>query len=123
MNKELDAWEGEGGAAVVSPLPGLVQMTGTAAQVEWAERIRQQVNSEFDRVASSFRAVAEKQPDGKRADTETILAILEDKRAEVMSREQAGYFIRDWQEIDDQVRQLIAKDSRYQEIKARSKVN
>lgn len=123
MNKELDAWEGEGGAAVVSPLPGLVQMTGTAAQVEWAERIRQQVNSEFDRVASSFRAVAEKQHDGKRADTETILAILEDKRAEVMSREQAGYFIRDWQEIDDQVRQLIAKDSRYQEIKARSKVN
>jgi hypothetical protein len=29
------------------------------------------------------------------------MAILEDKRSEVMTSEQAGYFIRDWQQVDD----------------------
>jgi hypothetical protein len=117
MSKQLEAWEGEGGAALAL-LPDPVQLTGTASQVEWAERVRRQVYIEFDRVAESFRAVAQKQPAGKRADTEAIIAILEDKRAEVMSREQAGYFIRDWQEIDGQVRQLIAADPRYLETKS-----
>ena len=105
-----------------APPQAAVSLSGTASQVEWAERIRRQVGREFDRVAASFRAVAEKQPAGKRAQTEAILAILEDKRAEVMSREQAGYFIRDWQEIDDQVRRLIAQDPRYLEIK-KSRLN
>ena len=85
--------------------------------MEWAERIKLQVNAEFDRVAASFRSVAGKQNDVKRADTESIIAILEDKRAEVMARHRAGYFIRDWQEISDQVRQMIFKDPRYQAIK------
>ena len=44
--------------------------------------------------------------------------ILEEKRAEVMGREQASYFIHDWQEIGGQVRQLIFRDRRYQAIKA-----
>jgi len=128
MSKEHDAWEGEGGAALVplvvgAPSPPAVSLSGTASQVEWAERIRRQVNSEFDRVAASFRAVAEKQPAGKRANTEAIIAILEVKRAEVMSRAEAGYFIRDWQEIDDQVRQLIARDPKYLEIKSKSRLN
>ena len=43
--------------------------------------------------------------------------ILEDRPAEVMSREQAGYFIHDWHEISDQVGQMIARDPRYQAIK------
>ena len=47
-----------------------------------------------------------------------VIAILEEKRAEVMSREQAGYFIHDWQEISDQVRQMILHDDRYQAIKS-----
>jgi hypothetical protein len=34
-----------------------------------------------------------------------------------MSQEKAGYFIRDWQEISDQVRQMIFLDPRYQAIK------
>jgi hypothetical protein len=92
-------------------------LSGTASQVEWAERIKLQVNAEFDRVAASFRSVASKQNNGKRADTEWILAILEDKRSEVMCKENAGYFIRDWQEISDQVRQMIFLDPRYQAIK------
>ena len=93
-------------------------MSGTASQVEWAERIKCQVNAEFDRVARSFRSVAGKQNDDKRAETEAIIAILEEKRAEVMGREQAGYFIHDWQEISDQVRQMIFQDARYQAIKS-----
>ena len=141
MSKQLEAWEGEGGAALPPLLPGPLQLTGTASQVEWAERIRRQVNIEFDRVAASLRTVAQKQPDGRRADTDAIIGILEaqrsarltpcpscvwslkDKRAEVMSKAQAGYFIREWQEIDDQVRQLIARDPGYLEIKSKARSN
>ena len=93
-------------------------LSGTASQVEWANRIKLQVDAEFNRVAASFRSVSNKQTGGKRADTECIIAILEAKRADVMSRNQAGYFIRDWREISDQVRQMIFLDARYQAIKS-----
>ncbi len=122
MSKQLEAGEGGGVAALTPLLPRSVQLTGTASQVEWAERIRRQVNIEFDRVAASFRAVAQNQSAGKRANTEAIIAILEDKRAAVLSKEQAGYFIRNWQEIDDQVRQMIANDPGYRAMKANSKI-
>jgi hypothetical protein len=93
-------------------------MTGTASQIEWARRIKRQVNDEFDRVAALLRSVAHKQSKAKRAETEAVIGILEDKRAEVMSKQQAGYFIHDWQEIGDQVRQMIFRDARYQAIKS-----
>jgi hypothetical protein len=52
-------------------------------------------------------------PDGaKRERTDAILAILEEKRNAVMTQTEAGYFIRDWQDISDQVRQIIVKDPR-----------
>ena len=92
-------------------------MSGTANQVEWAQRIRCRVNDEFDRVTRAFRSVAAKQSDARRAGTEAILGILEEKRAAVMSRQDAGYFIKDWQEIGDQVRQMIFHDPRFQAIK------
>lgn len=114
----IDAWEGEGGAAPEPLRFPEAAMSGTTSQVEWAERIKCQVSAEFDRVAASFRSIAAKQDDGKRADTEAVIAILEAKRAEVMSRSDAGYFIRDWQEIDDQVRQMIFNDPRYQAVKS-----
>jgi hypothetical protein len=116
MDADISAWEDEGGAAVAG-VPA-ASMSGTVSQVEWAERIKLRVNAEFDRVAASFRSVACKQGDDKRTDTEAIIAILESKRAEVMSRDQAGYFIHDWQEISDQVRQMIFRDVRYQAIKS-----
>lgn len=117
-DNDIEGWEGEGGA-VPGPFGArAVSMSGTANQVEWAERIKRLVNEEFDRVARSFRSVAGKQSDATRADTEAILAILEEKRAEVMRRREAGYFIHDWQEISDQVRQLIFHDVRYQAIKS-----
>ncbi len=111
----METWEGEGGALPTSP----VALTGTPNQVEWGDLIRRRVSDDFDRVALAFQTVADKQNEAKRADTEAILAILEEKRLEVMSRTEAGYFIHDWQEIGDQVRQMIGKDPRYQAIKAR----
>lgn len=93
-------------------------MTGTAAQIEWAGRIKLQVTAEFNRVAACFQSIADKQTDKKRADTEAIIAILEEKRAEVLATENAGCFIRDWYEIGDQVRQMIGRDARYLTIKA-----
>ena len=93
-------------------------LLGSTSQIEWAVAIRTRVNDEFDRVAKSFRSIAQRQDARKRSDTEAILAILEDKRTEVLSRDRAGYFIHDWQEISDQVRQMIGQDPRYQLIKA-----
>ena len=36
-----------------------------------------------------------------------------------MEHQEAGYFIHDWQELRDQVRQMIKKDDRYKAIKSR----
>ena len=117
--KALETWENEGGAVPALLAGASVQLKGTASQVEWAERIRKQVNAEFDRVGSSFRAVASKQRNGKRADIFEVVTLLEEKRCEVMQREHAGYFIHDWQDISDQVRQMIFHDPRYPAIRAR----
>jgi hypothetical protein len=98
-------------------LSGEITLTGTPSQVEWAEQIRPRVAQEFDRVAKVFRAQMAIQAGLKQSETRTILEILEQKRVETMANQQAGYFIRDWQELSDQVRQLIAKDPRYQAVK------
>jgi hypothetical protein len=90
----------------------LADLTGTPAQIEWAHRIRPLVNAEFDRVANALTSIAT-------ADTETVIAILEEKRGEVMARREAGYFIHDWQELNDQVRRMIGLDPRFQAIQAR----
>ena len=55
----------------------------------------------------------------KRVEMEAVIAILENKRVEVMSVRRAGYFIQVWQEITDQVRQMIFHDARYQAIKTK----
>ena len=94
------------------------RMIGTATQVDWAERIRGQ-GAEFDRVSKALESAATKQAGQKRMETLSVIAILEEKWAEVMSKDHAGYFIREWQELRDQVRQLITQDSRYQAIRAK----
>lgn len=91
---------------------------GTPSQVEWAERIRKNVDAEFDRVAAAFRSVAASQSTQDREETERVISILEDKRAQVMAVRDAGHFIKSWQEITDQVRQMIFHDKRYQTIKS-----
>jgi hypothetical protein len=93
-------------------------MTGTASQVEWADQIRLNVNREFDRVANAFHCQAARQAGQAQAETRAVIAILEDKRVETMANDRAGYFIRDWQELSDQVRRMIVNDPRYQAIKA-----
>ena len=114
MEDSISTWEGEGG----SFNPVLPQrLTGTAAQIEWAERIRDQVQAEFDRVASVLEAAARKQSESERQKTHAMMAILEDKRVEVMANERAGYFIHGWQELGDQVRKLITSDARYKALR------
>jgi len=98
-------------------------MTGTANQIEWAAQIKARVGAEFDRVANALDLAAGKQTGQKRTDTRAVIAILKEKRAGVMARQEAGYFILEWQELRDQVRQSIAKDSRYQAIKAKQNSN
>lgn len=117
MTNGLDAPKGEAGATPPAANSG-GGMSGTPAQVEWAERIKREVNAEFDRVAAAFRSYARRQEDARRAETEAVLVILEEKRAEVMGKQLATYFIHDWQEIGGQVRQMIFRDARYQVIKS-----
>ena len=88
-------------------------MTGTANQLEWAEQIKVDVNADFDRVSKALASAAGKQSEPDRTDTLAVIAILEEKRAEVMRNDQASYFIRDWQELRDQVRRLITEDAHY----------
>ena len=94
-------------------------MTGTANQIEWAEQIRARVATEFDRVAKAIEGAASSEIERERMGTRAVIEILEDKRAEVMAKDHAGYFIVEWQELGDQVRRLITKDSRYHAIKSR----
>jgi hypothetical protein len=94
-------------------------MTGTQSQIEWAEQIRPRVDAEFGRVSKAFQQVAGHQSGHDRTNTLAIIGILEEKRIEELAHEQAGYFIRHWQEMSDQVRQIIARDPRYQALKAK----
>jgi hypothetical protein len=112
MEKWIAAWEDEGGSLARS---AQIVMTGTVNQIAWAEQIKIQVDGEFDRVRGALKSAASKQSAKDREDTETMVAILEEKRAEVMAREHAAYFIHDWQELRGQVRELIVGDSRYKE--------
>lgn len=57
-------------------------------------------------------------PPGARAISINGTANLEEKRAEVTRTEQAGYFLHDWQDNSDQVRQMIFQDARSQAIKS-----
>jgi len=123
MEQATETWEGEGGAATQmggrepDGSVAIGKMIGTANQVDWAEQIKVRVSAEFDRVARALVSAANKQTEQDRMDTLAVIAILEDKRAEVMRNAQAGYFIHDWQELRDQVRQMIVQDSRYKTIK------
>ena len=114
MEDSISVWEGEGGSL---SNPRSHRMTGSVDQIEWAERIRVQVNGEFDRVAKALQAAALKQSEQDRLNTYEIMLILEEKRGEVLSNARAGYFIHDWQELRDQVRKMIMNDARYKAIK------
>jgi len=90
---------------------------GTESQIAWAENIKPLVSAEFDRVAETLEAVARRQSVRDRLDTRALIAILEEKRLEVLGRNEAGYFIKSWQELTDQVQRLIRDDSRFAAIR------
>lgn len=94
------------------------QLTGTPSEIESAERIRTGVGDEFDRVAEELLLSSGKRAERDRTDTRAMIAILEEERLEVLRRTEAGYFIKDWQELTNQVSQLVRGDSRYQVIRS-----
>lgn len=124
----LGEWESDGGApaqieACSSPAqpPGTARnaLTGTANQIDWAEQIKERVGKDFDRVANAMKSVAANQVEGDRSDTQELISILKEIRAVVMAKDRASYFIHDWQEPVDQVRQMIVRDPRFGAIKTR----
>jgi hypothetical protein len=91
-------------------------MIGNVDQVKKAERIKERINEEFDRLARALESSAAKQTGAERMDVEAVIVILEEKRAEVMGKGQADYFINNWREVNDRVRELIVQDTRYRDI-------
>ena len=113
MEEAIQTWEGEGGTVPLTER----HLIGTLNQIEWAMRIKTSVSAEFDRVAKALESAADKQAEADQRNTRALIAILEENRAAVMAKDQAGYFIRNRQELRDQVRQMIVQDSRYQTMK------
>jgi hypothetical protein len=111
----IAVWEDEGGSVRETPDR---RLTGTANQIAWAKQIKTQANAEFDRVANVLKSAATRQSRQDQVATQAIIEILEEKRAEVLANEQAGYFIHEWQELRDQVRRMIVEDDRYKAIKS-----
>ena len=48
-----------------------------------------------------------------------MVAILEEKRLEVMANDRPGYFIHDRQELGDQVRHMVVTDPRFAKVMIR----
>ena len=94
-------------------------VTGTPSQIEWAVQIKPRVDAEFTRVARAFAEAATRQPEATRPDTLQLIALVEKNRAAVMEREDAGYFIKEWQELGDQVRQMIFREPAFAAIRDR----
>src|SRR5437667_3846108 len=115
MEDPIATWEGEGGSAARMAEHGMI---GTLNQIARAVQVKSQVEAEFDRVRKVLEYPATKQPPENVTDIQAIIRILEDKRAEVMENEEAGYFIHDWQELGNRVSRMIVGDPRYEAITA-----
>jgi len=92
-------------------------MTGTPNQIEWGQQIKASVAREFDRVANALKTASLRQAGQDLLNTTTAIEILEEARSTVMARQEAGYFIRDWQDLSGQVRELIARDPRHKAMR------
>jgi len=72
-------------------------------------------------MVKAFETVSNKQDDAGKADTQAIIAIVEEIRSTVLSsnsNNDAGYYIRVWQDIRDQLRHMVLRDPSYQAIRA-----
>jgi hypothetical protein len=115
MNEAIPEVKDEGGSTGAPVDRGTV---GTVNQIAWALQIRSQVDAEFDRVRKVLERAMKNRPATDIADIESIIRILEEKRAAVMGNDRAGYFIRYWQDLRNQVSQMIVEDPRYKSIKS-----
>jgi hypothetical protein len=112
--EEIQSWEGEGGATLPEPPKAPVDETvGNPSEIEQAKQIKRRVHAEFDRVAGVIRSRTQDRSEHSKVVTEVLIAILESKRWEITRREDASYFIHNWQEIGDQVWCMILSDERY----------
>ena len=75
--------------------------------------------SPCDPVAKAFATPSGMSAAQDGIDTQAVIVVPKEKRTEVRTKHQAGYFIRVWRELRDQVRKIIGKDSRYKAIKAK----
>ena len=92
-------------------------MTGTPNQIQLATLIKIKIAADFDRVEKALRETANGQPENFQSETKALIAILNEKRTQVLQNDRAGEFIRDWQELSGKVAQLVTKDPRYQAIR------
>lgn len=118
ITKELEIWQDDGGA---DP-EGLILITGSPAQMEWAARIRQRVSAEFIRVAASLAAEARHDHHDQQLDSDDIARIIEEKRVQTLVHWEAAYFIHEWQQITSQVQELIMADHNYEAIVIRRRL-
>jgi uncharacterized protein YheU (UPF0270 family) len=84
---------------------------GVPSSVDWW--------SPCDPVAKALQALAGMSAAQDRTDTQAVIVVLEEKRTEVRTKDQAGYLIRVWRELRNQVRKMMGQDSRYPAIKAK----
>ena len=75
--------------------------------------------SSSDPVAKALQAPAGMSAAQDRMDTQSVIVVPEEKRTEVRTKDHAGYFVRVWRELRDQVRNMIGQDSRCPAIKAK----
>jgi hypothetical protein len=89
---------------------------GPDDEVSWAREIRGRVKNEFDRVRRSIEAGSNKYRALDRSETATLLALIDELRASVLSADQAGYFIAEWNNPADRLQRLLHGDARWKAI-------
>lgn len=95
------------------PLPAL---TGDPTQISWATRIRAEVSLSFDRVIIAIQTGTNKYKGLEPSETEKLLFLVEEHRADVLGVPEAQYFLDHWQDPVDRVQRLIHGDARWRVI-------
>lgn len=91
-------------------------LTGLASQISWATQIRSQVNVSFDRLANAVESGINRYKGLESSETASLLAIVEEHRAQVLGVADAQYFLDHWQDPADRVQRLIHGDERWKSI-------
>jgi hypothetical protein len=93
-----------------------VDLQGPPNRVAWANEIRSRVGSEFERMRVSIESGSNKFRAIDRAETISLLSMLDAHRAEVFSATLAEYFIAEWQNPSDRLHRLINGDEHWKAI-------